>query len=80
MTYPGLHPQDRPVVLACFRARRRQLALVRRREQEQARLKGFQLESHQYTCARVRREIRMQLKAMREVLHALFDCEGGVWP
>jgi hypothetical protein len=73
MTYPGLHPQDRPVVLACLRARRRQLALVRRMEAEQANLRGFKLESHKYTCAHLRRETRLQLKAIREVLHALFD-------
>jgi hypothetical protein len=71
MTYPGLHARDRPTAAACFRAVRRRLAYVRQKELELAQLQGFRREMHQRTCDRVRRETRLQLQAMRQLLHAL---------
>ena len=69
MTYPSL----RPVAAACFRAVRRRLAYVRGHERTLAALRGFRREVAARTCARLRRETRLQLKAMRRLLHALFD-------
>ncbi len=73
MTYPGLHPGARPVVAACFRQTRRRLAYVRQQEQQLARRRGVRREMVARTCARLRRETRLQLHAMRQLLHALFD-------
>ena len=73
MTYPGLHPGARPVVAACFRQTRRRLAYVRQQEQQLARRRGFRREMVAQTCARLRRETRLQLHAMRQLLHTLFD-------
>jgi hypothetical protein len=73
MTYPGLHPGARPVVATCFRQTRRRLAYVRQQEQQLARWRGFRREVAARTCARLRRETRLQLQAMRRLLHALFD-------
>jgi hypothetical protein len=73
MTYPGLHPGARPVVAACFRQTRRRLAYVRQQEQQLARRRGFRREMVARICARLRRETRLQLHAMRQLLHTLFD-------
>ena len=73
MTYPGLHPGARPVVAACFRQTRRRLAYVRQQEQQLARRRGFRSEVAARTCARLRRETRLQLHAMRQLLHTLFN-------
>jgi hypothetical protein len=61
MTYSGLGPGARPVAAACFRAVRRRLTSVRGHERTLAALRGF------------RRETRLQLQAMRQLLHALCD-------
>jgi hypothetical protein len=73
MTYPGLPPSARPIAAACFRQTRRRLASVRQQEQQLARLRGFRREVVARTCARIRRETRLQLQAMRRLLHALFE-------
>jgi hypothetical protein len=73
MTYPHLHPGDRPVAAACFRQVRRRLAFVRGKARELATLHGFRRDVHERVCARLRRETRLQLQAMRQVLHTLFD-------
>ena len=73
MTYPGLHPGARPVFTACFRQTRRRLAYVRQQEQQLARRRVFRREMVARTCARLRRETRLQLHAMRQLLHTLFD-------
>src|SRR5712691_12352680 len=54
MTYRGLDPGARLVAAACFRAMRRRLAA----------LSGFRREVAVRTCARLRRETRVQLQAM----------------
>ena len=61
MTSPGLRPGTRPVAAACVRAVRRRLASVRSHERILTALRGF------------RRETRLQLQAMRQLLHALCD-------
>ena len=38
-----------------------------------AQLRGFRREVVARTCSRLRRETRLQLQAMRRLLHALFD-------
>jgi hypothetical protein len=63
MTYPPLPPAGRPLA-ACFRQ-------VRQRERALATLRGFRREMEARTCDRVRRETRLQLQAMRQLLHAL---------
>lgn len=73
MTYPGLRPAERLVAAACFRAVRRRLAYVRQQAQELPKFHGFRREVAARTCARLRRETRLQLQAMRQLLHALFD-------
>ena len=73
MTYPGLHPGARPIAAACFRQVRQHLASVRQRELELAKLRSFRREVAARTCARRRRETRLQLQAMRQLLHTLFD-------
>ena len=73
MTYPSLRPGARPVAAACFRAVRQRLASVRGHERTLAALRGFRREVAARTCARLRRETRLQLHAMRQLLHTLFD-------
>ena len=73
MTYRGLDPSARLVAAACFRAVRQRLAHVRGRERTLAAPRSFQREVAVRTCARLRRETRLQLQAMRQLLHALFD-------
>jgi hypothetical protein len=73
MTYPGLHPCDRPIAATCFRQTRQRLAYVRGKERTLAALSSFRHEVAQRTCERLRRETRLQLQAMRQLLHALFD-------
>ena len=73
MTYPGLRPGARPVAAACFRAARRRLASVRGQERTLATLRGFRRAVAARTCARLRRETRLQLQAMRLLLQTLFD-------
>ena len=59
----GLDPRAWLVAATCVRAVRRRLASVR----------GFRREVAVRTCARLRRETRLQLQAMRQLLHTLFD-------
>ncbi len=73
MSYPGLRPGARPVAAACFRAVRQRLASVRGQERTLAALRGFRREVAARTCERLRRETRLQLQAMRQLLHTLFD-------
>jgi hypothetical protein len=73
MTYPRLPPAARPVAAACFWQVRRRLAFIRQQEQDLPKLRGFRREVAARTCARIRRETRLQLQAMRQLLHALFD-------
>jgi hypothetical protein len=46
---------------------------VRQQEQALPQLRGFRREMVARTCERLRRETRLQLQAMRQLLHALFD-------
>ena len=71
MTSPGRPPAARPVAAACFRQTRRRLAYVRPQEQALPQLRGFRRKVAPRTCARVRRETRLHLQAMRQRLHAL---------
>ena len=73
MIYPGLRPGARPVAAACFQQTRHRLAYVRQQEQRLAGLHGFRREVAARTCARLRRKTRVQLQAMRMLLHTLFD-------
>jgi hypothetical protein len=73
MTYPGLPPCARLVAAAHFRQVHQRLAYVRSQERTLAALRGFRREVAERTCARLRRETRLQLRAMRRLLHALFD-------
>jgi hypothetical protein len=73
MTYPRLPPRARPIAAASFRQTRRRLAYVRQQAQALLQLRGFRREMVARTCARLRRETRLQLQAMRRLLHALFD-------
>jgi hypothetical protein len=52
---------------------RRRLACVRGTARELPTLHCFRRDVHERVCARLRRETRLQLQAMRQVLHALFD-------
>jgi len=72
MTYPGLHARARPTAAACFVHVRRRLAFVRAKERELALLRGFRREMQARTCERLRRETRLQLQAMRQLLHTLY--------
>jgi hypothetical protein len=72
MTSPGLPPWARPVAAVGFREPRRRLAYVRQQEQELPPLRSFQREAAR-TCERLRRETRLQLQAMRQLLPPLFD-------
>jgi hypothetical protein len=71
MTYPRLPPADRLVAAACFKRVRQRLAFVRQKEGELQALSGFRRDMQARTCARLRRETRLQLQAMRQLLHAL---------
>ena len=73
MTYPGHTGARRAVAVAGFRAVRRRLAFVRGQERTREALRGFRREVAARTCARLRRETRLQLQAMRQLLHALCD-------
>jgi hypothetical protein len=46
---------------------------VRQQEQALPRRRTFRDEMAARTCERLRRETRLQLQAMRQLLHALFD-------
>ena len=73
MTYPHLPEAgsgDRPASGGQVRQR---LAYVRQQERQLAALRGFRREVAARTCARLRRETRLQLHAMRQLLHTLFD-------
>ena len=72
MTYPRLPASARPTAAASFRQTRRRLAFVRQKELELQALSGFRREMQTRTCERIRRETRLQLQAMRQLLHALF--------
>ena len=71
MTSPRLPPSARPIAAAGFRLVRQRLADVRQRALELAQRRGFRREMAARTCARLRRETRLQLVALRQVLHAL---------
>ena len=75
LTSPRLPPWGRPIAAACFRHTRwrRRPASVRQQAQQLAALQGFRREMAARTCVRLRRETRLQLQAMRQLLHALFD-------
>jgi hypothetical protein len=73
MTYPHLPTAGRPIAAACFRQVRQRLAFVRQKELELPKLRGFRKEAAARTMERIRRETRLQLQAMRQLLHALFD-------
>jgi hypothetical protein len=73
MTYRSLAPGARLVAAACFRAVRQRLAYVRGQERSLAALRGFRREVAARTCVRLRRETHLQLHAMRQLLHTLFD-------
>jgi hypothetical protein len=77
MTYPRLPAAARPIAAACFRQVRQRLAYVRAQERAlpppgAGRRSGgstFRDEMVARTCER--RETRLQLQAMRQLLHAL---------
>jgi hypothetical protein len=60
-----------PIARTSSRVRCR-LAYVRQQEQQLASLRSFRREMAARTCVRLRRETRLQLHAMRQLLHALF--------
>ena len=72
MTYTHLPTAGRPIAAACFRQVRQRLAYVRQQEQALPQRRTFREEMAARTCARLRRETRLQLQAMRSLLHALF--------
>ena len=49
------------------------MTFVRQKERELAHLQGFRREVQARTCERLRRETRLQLQAMRQLLHTLCD-------
>ena len=73
MSSPGLPPSARPVAAAGFRTVRQRLAAVRGHEHTLAALRGFRREVAARTCAWRRRDTRVQLQAMRMLLHTLCD-------
>jgi len=73
MSSPGLPPWARPVAAVGVRETRHRLASLRTQEQELPQLRGFRREVAARTCVRLRRETRLQLQAMRQLLHALCD-------
>jgi hypothetical protein len=72
MTYPRLPAAARPTAARCFRAVRRRLAYVRQQEQGLPPRRTFREEMVARTVARLRRETRLELQAMRRLLHAMF--------
>jgi hypothetical protein len=72
MTYPRLPPAARPIAARCFRAVHQRLAYLRQQEQALPPRRSFREEMVARTCARLRRETRLQLQAMRRLLHELF--------
>jgi len=72
MTYPRLPPASRPVAAACFRAVRQRLAYVRALALALPPRRTFRDEMAARTVERIRRETRLELRAMRKLLHALF--------
>jgi len=72
MTYPGLPPAARPIAAACFRAVRQRLAYVRVQALALPPRRDFRQEMAARTVERIRRETRLQLQAMRKLLHTLF--------
>ena len=79
MTSPGLPPWARPLAAVGFRETRRRLAYVRQQEQELPQLRGSRREVAARTCER-RRETRLQLLAIRQLLHALFGSSAKKGP
>jgi hypothetical protein len=73
MTYRHLPAAGRPIAAALFRQVRRRLAFVRQQEQALPPRRSFREEMVARTCMQLRRETRLQLQAMRQLLHALFD-------
>ena len=73
MTFPHLPAAGWPIAAAGFRQVRQRRAYVRQQELGLAKLRGFRREVAARTCARLRRETRVQLQAMRQLLHTLFD-------
>jgi hypothetical protein len=73
MTAPGLPPWAQPVAAVGFRETRHRLAYLRQQAQELPQLRGFRREVAARTCVRLRRETRLPLQAMRQLLHTLFD-------
>ena len=72
MTYPRLPTAARPTAAGVFRQTRRRLAYVREQEQQLDALRGFRQEMVKRTCERLRRETRLELRAMQKLLHTLF--------
>lgn len=72
MTYPGLPPHQRAVVLARFRQARNRLQYCRERERDLRRKTGLRTEITAYNIARIRRETRAALQYARIILHELF--------
>jgi len=72
MTYPRLPPASRPVAAACFRAVRQRLAYVRAQALALPPRRTFRDEMAARTVERIRRETRLELRAMRKLLHAMF--------
>ena len=72
MTYPRLSAGDRPIAAAGFRQMRQRLAYVHQQEQGLQQSHGFRRAMIARTCERLRCETRLQLVALRQVLHALF--------
>jgi len=72
MTYPRLPPTARPIAARCFRQTRRRLTYVRQQEQALPTRRSFRDEMTARTVERIRRETKLQLQAMRKLLHALF--------
>jgi len=69
MTSPGLLPWARPVAAVGCRETRRRLASVRQQAQDRPQLRGFRREGAARAWARLRRETRLQLQAMRQLRH-----------
>jgi hypothetical protein len=72
MTYPHLPAAGRPIAATLFWHTRKRLAYVRQQEQPLPPRRTFRDEMQARTCERIRRETRLQLQAMRRLLHALF--------
>ena len=72
MTYPRLPPAARPTAAGVFRQTRRRLAHVRAQEKALPPRRTFREEMIARTVERLRRETRLELRAMRQILHALF--------